>query len=204
MMGIALALSLICPASVDTLYKVEFNSILNDWIPGPQWSWHADCMNVHLLSQAGGVVEVYDSDSLRSPVITLPSDIDSVVVVFDHWYYTYGTVNIWSWAETTMSLQMLGPSVSPPVDLWSVYYYTESPLYTGFEYLDSGLVAVPLPQIWPGEPLCFRFNGRVGAWTDYLFARSTLSWDIRAFYILNYTDDRSFTPSTWGSIKTLF
>ncbi|NLP05153.1 hypothetical protein GX411_04300 [Candidatus Fermentibacteria bacterium] len=202
MMGIALALSLICSASVDTLYKVEFNSILNDWIPGPQWAWQEDCMNVHLFCHSGGYFTVADRDRLLSPVITLPSDIDSVVVVFDHWYYTHGWINGMSWAETNMSLEMTVPGVSQSVDLWSLDYLIEYPV----DYLesDSGLVSITLNQVWPGEPVIFEFYGEVSAYSSYTSATSELSWDIRAFYILNYTEDRGLEPSTWGAIKSLF
>ena len=201
MIALTLACCLVCPASVDTLYAVDFATQPPDWTPGPQWQWLSDCANLYMTCWAFSWYSS-EEDSLLSPAIVMPSSsLDSVVAVFDHWYWTLGGWNApGEWAQTTMSLTMYSSSAPGPTLLWELIF--QGPR-GAFQESDSGFVFVPLAGISPADTLEFTFRGLVEANAEYMYAADTLDWKLYSFCILDYTEE-SLEPATWAAIKTAF
>ncbi len=77
-------------ADVDTLWVVDFSSQPTGWIAGPFWEYLADCIYLDIV--CGGGTSVYHSqeDSLLSPAFVVPESADSLVLVFDHYWWGHG------------------------------------------------------------------------------------------------------------------
>jgi hypothetical protein len=200
MIALVLGCCLVCPASVDTLYTVDFSTQPPDWIPGTLWEWQTDCINLY-MGVAGSMFYWSEEDSLLSSEIILPSSLDSVAAVFEHWYWTFGG---WQapgeWAQTTMTLTMSCSSVPDPELLWELVFFGPRGY---FLESDSGFVALPLTGVAPGDTLEFTFRGLVEVQAQYMLACDTLDWDLYSFSILNFTEE-GLKPATWAAIKTVF
>ena len=196
--------------SIDTLWTVDFSTQPPGWIAGPHWDYMADC--IHLDIKCGGTSTGYYSqeDSLLSPDFVVPESSDSLVLVFDHYWWGQGccTVPPPEWAQSTSTLEMYGPDVSSdPIELWEAYASCGYPpcLLESINYsvIDSGYVFIPLIDVSAGDTLSFVFRGLVESYTDYLYSQAYIGWSLYTFHILNYTEV-SLECSTWGSIKTSF
>jgi len=213
-MNILFSFMCLVPSSVDTLWVVDFSSQPAGWIAGPFWEHLEDC--IYLEIDAGGVPYGYDSeeDSLLSPEFIVPESADSLVLVFDHYWWGYGICWIAppEYAQSTSTLEMYGPDISSgPIELWEVYGYCGYPdcLFASptdgetYSVTDSGSVFIPLNDVSTGDTLSFVFRGLVESYTDYMAGLAYIEWSLYTFCILNYTEV-SLERSTWGSIKALF
>ncbi len=202
------------PQSVDTLWTVDFSTTSGDWVVGPQWQWLDD--SVFLDLECGGTdyggYYYSDEDSLISPIFVVTEDTDSLVIVFDHFWWGRGTSHAPSeWAQSTSSLNMYS-SASPgtPQKLWEIFasigtdycaLSCSSDAY--YSVYDSGYVFIPLLDVCAGDSLSFVYGGLVEAYVDYMNALAYIEWNLYSFSILNYPYV-SLERSTWGAIKATF
>ena len=198
--------------SVDTLYTVDFSDTPGDWIAGPQWQWLGDSVFLDIWCGGDASRGIYYSneDSLISPLFVIPENADSLVVVFEHYWWAHGFCNtVTEWAQSTSSLAMYS-SATPgvPLELWEIIGFVEiddPALASGSYYneADSGYVAVSLPNMSPGETITFSFTGLVESYIYYLSAYAYIEWDLFSFTILNYPS-ASLQRSTWAAIKATY
>ena len=200
MIALVFACCLVCSASVDTLYTVDFSTQPPDWIPGTLWEWQTDCINLY-MDVAESWMYVSEEDSLLSPEIAVPATFDSLAVVFDHWYWTHGHwIAPGEWAKTTMSLSMNCSSSPASMVLWELVFVGGR---SSFIRSDSGLISIPITGILPGDTLQFTFRGVVEAEALFLHAADTLDWNLYSFSVLGYGQE-GLRPATWAAIKAAF
>ncbi len=200
--------------SVDTLWTVDFSTTAGEWVTGPQWQWLDD--SVFLDIECGGTdcggYYYSDEDSLLSPLFIVPENADSLVVVFDHYWWGLGGCHAPSeWAQSTSSLSMYS-SASPGVlqELWEVsafietdYCMSPSGVDVYYSEVDSGYVFVPVLNVSAGDSLSFVYRGLVEAYVNYMNALAYIEWNLYSFTILNYPSV-NLERSTWGAIKATF
>ena len=215
-MNILFCLICLVTSSVDTLWTVDFSTQPSGWVAGPYWEYLDDSIFLYLIC-GGGFPSGYHSleDSIVSPDFVVPPSADSLVLVFDHYWWGVGNANApTEWSQSTSTLEMYAPDVSPdPIELWEITGYCGSPpddpgvvsnvLRMSYNVTDSGFISIPIADVSPGNTLTFVFRGLVEANVDYMAAWAVIYWNLYTFHILNYTDV-SLERSTWGSIKTSF
>ncbi|MEA3265326.1 MAG: hypothetical protein U9P42_00080 [Candidatus Fermentibacteria bacterium] len=196
---------------VDTLWTVDFSSTSGEWIAGPQWQWLDD--SAFLDIECGYVSSGYDSneDSLISPTFIVPENADSLVGIFDHYWWGHG--NRYGapleWAKSTSYLLMYSSARSVAIELWEVFGLCEdSRIHDGsrsltYSVFDSGYVFIPLLDVSAGDSLSFVFKGLVEAYVQYGSAQAFIEWNLFTFTILNYPDV-ALERYTWGAIKAAF
>ncbi len=205
------------PQSVDTLWTVDFSSTSGDWIAGPFWEYTEESIFLDLMCDGmGNSIE----DSLISPDFVVPLSADSLVLVFDHYWWGHGGSSGWptDWARSTSTLNMYSSSPPHAIELWEIVdscggkINLNSDSSNGklldtrawYSLIDSGSVYISLSDVWAGDTLSFTFKGLVESyWWGGIAAEANIEWDIYLFSILNYPSVR-LEQSTWGMIKTSF
>ena len=214
-MNILLCLICLVTSSVDTLWTVDFSTQPSGWIAGSHWEYLDDSIFLYLIAGNGKSLSNYYSqeDSLVSPEFVVPLGADSLVLVFDHYWWGVGNSNEpEEWSQSISTLSMHAPDISPtPIELWEVcessgyppLSQAEMPIGGSYNVTYSGPVSIPLTGVTPGNTLTFVFRGLVEAYVTQMAAWAEIYWNLYTFHILNYTDV-SLERSTWGSIKASF
>ena len=201
------------PSSIDTLWVVDFSSQPAGWIAGSFWEYLADCIYLDVMC-GGGFGYESEEDSLLSLIFIVPESADSLILVFDHFWWGHGVCYVAppEYAQSTSTLEMYGTDVSSdPIELWEIYAFSGYPDYLlveptdswPYSTIDSGSVYIPLIDVAAGDTLSFVFRGLVESYTDYMNSWAFIEWSLYTFSILNYTEV-SLERSTWGAIKTQF
>ena len=190
--------------SADTLWTVEFTSQPSGWIAGPYWEYTDESIFLYLMcdNKANSSIE----DILSSPEFIVPQSADSLVLVFDHYWWGYGaSVYPYDWARSTSTLYMYSSSPPYTIELWEIADSCGGEFHDSYSLIDSGSVCISLISISAGDSLSFTFRGLV---ESYLYptgicAEANIEWDIYTFCILSYPSV-TLEQSTWGMIKASF
>jgi len=201
-------------SSVDTLWTVDFSTQPSGWIAGPHWEYLDDSIFLDLMCNG---MNFSIEDTLISPDFVVPLSIDSLVLIFDHYWWGHGCAyGGRAWARSTSSLDMYN-YCNPPyqIELWEIVDWCGLPPWGSnnathldppptYSSIDSGSVYIPLLDVSAGDTLSFTFRGLVESyWLGEVYAAAFIDWNLYTFCILNYTEV-SLERSTWGSIKTSF
>lgn len=196
--------------SVDTLYTVDFSSTPGDWIAGPQWQWLDESIFLYLELNEAVCSSGYNSleDSLVSPSFVVPLEADSLVLVFNHFWWGHGNKHdAAEWSKSTSSLSMNSSGYLAGIELWEVSGYCGSPWDAGYSQsynvYDSGYVSLPLLNVSAGDSLSFVFRGLVETYWYNMNAIAIIEWDLFSFSILSYPSV-SLERSTWAAIKATY
>ena len=190
--------------SVDTLWTVEFASQPSGWIAGPYWEYTDE--SIFLFLRCVDKARSSTEDILSSPDFVVPPSADSLVLIFDHYWWGYGvSVHLWDWARSTSTLYMYSSSPPYTIELWEIADSCGGEFLESYSLIDSGSVCIPIPDILAGDTLSFTFRGLV---ESYLYpsgigAEANIEWDIYTFSILSYPSV-TLEQSTWGMIKASF
>ena len=195
----------------DTLWAVDFSSLTSiRWIAGPFWEYTDESIFLDLAyGGSSGSLE----DILISPEFVVPVFADSLVLIFDHYWWGHGSAHhVSDWARSTSTLDMYSSGNPPyPIELWKILDWCGSPngplLYTGYTYdlKNSGPICIPLTGVSAGDTLTFTFRGLVESYWGGggVYAIAYIEWDLYTFMILNYPSV-NLEQSTWGMIKASF
>ncbi|MCD6587395.1 MAG: hypothetical protein J7K88_02470 [Candidatus Fermentibacteraceae bacterium] len=196
--------------SVDTLWTVDFSTTSGDWVAGPQWQWLDDSVYLDIELNEASCRSGYSSleDSLVSPNFVVPVTADSLVLVFDHFWWGHGNKHdAAEWSRSTSSLGLHSSANPTSIVLWEVSGYCGSPWNSdysqSYSVYDSGYVFVPLLDVSAGDSLSFVFRGLVETYWYNMNAIAIIEWNLYSFSILNYPYV-SLERSTWGAIKATF
>ena len=190
----------------DTLWTVNFGTSPSGWTAGSQWLWQDDSAYLGIMAHPFASGYDSESDSLLSPFFIIPSSADSLVVVFDHLWWGYGSSHAAAeWAQSTSTLVMRNVSESGQVfQLWELTGFCQSAMDVYYSVVDSGEVSCPVLGASPGDTVYFQYTGLVEAYVDYMSAYAYIEWDLYSFLLLSYQTQQSFVPMTWGSVKATF
>lgn len=203
-MNILFLLLCLIPQSVDTLWTVEFASQPSGWIAGPYWEYTDE--SIYLYLRCLGKCKSSIEDIFSSPEYVVPLSADSLVLLFDHYWWGYGvSVHLWDWARSTSTLYMYSSSPPYAIELWEIADSCGGEYYDDYSFIDSGSVSIPLPGILAGDTLSFTFRGLVESYMHAVgtWAEANIEWDIYTFSILSYPSV-TLEHSTWGMIKASF
>lgn len=197
--------------SADTLWSVDFGTSPSGWTAGSHWLWQVDSAYLGIMAHpfASGYHAV--SDSLQSPDFVIPSEFDSLVVAFDHFWWGHGHCFAASeWAQSTSTLLLVNTTeLYESFLLWEINAScqaarTSKESSPSYSVVDSGLVCIPLLGASPGDTVFFKFAGLAEAYVYYMAAYAYIDWNLYSFHILNYQTQQSLVPMSWGSIKATF
>ena len=169
------------------------------WQMGPLWEhMSSDSVREYLYQTSGG----FETDTLTSPSIFIPSTADSLELIVPMYLYAY-CASMSGGSFFTHQKILASSGGSQPQIVWE--FYDEEPWATSWEcsWADSQLISFP-SEVWaPGDSLRLLFVGELsltGGGYDWIM---NLDWRLDSVALLGY-GVLSLPSNTWGHLKAAF
>jgi len=184
----------------DTLFCDDFEDPgAYGWQMGPHWVYGSpSAMRMFWSDQTiyGGLLSCIDT--LESPMIGVPADVDSLQLVVsmlvDAYAVAYGGGSMY----THEKIRII-PQGGSPCGVWE--YFESSDYSLSVYYEDSITIEIPEEAWSPGDSLSLCFIGEMYCFPIHYDAFAEIDWFLYSVALLGY-DLQSLSNSTWGAIKT--